>query len=575
MRAVPFPSEVRDPVQGSGGAFSGGGGVFQVSPYGFSESKCSSSTRDEILQTDIVDYSNQERLDKCERFRLKNDEAPSTSKRDTLPNQRKVEVGKKHQTYSGPLVPSGSERVHTSERVDRDNQQGAERYIRDTHKVPNFSGPLMLPNRASANSLSAPIHSSTGCGDSLEEKTKPSVVQIKGRFSVTSENVDLVKVNPGKFELFLFPLLQGSPLRKSASVGDWLINLKPVPPIGVRNSNSEEVNNRNSKEVGNILPASILMPHLQNLFQQTSFQQGLITSLLNSLQQSEIIDLPSQAQHVENEKLVSSHKEHILSDPPNPKDPKYSNWVLDHCFVMAWLLNNMEESVSTNIMFVKTAKEMWDALWGMYLNDKNVSCIFKLFEKIFALRQDDSKEQVGGFLGRKVPIWFRFHFMTGTSAMASCGWGFSQGRNNSCGRGCGTDATGGGRSASTEPSTQSPNDDMVSVSRIDYKKLFYSFACIPSATTASSSTGAFAVFHGKSWMLDSNASAHITAPDTPRPSDINLPIALRKEVPTFYYEACQNSAWQTTIDEEMSALISRSTWELVPAPPTADIVASC
>ncbi|XP_042382105.1 serine/threonine-protein kinase 26-like isoform X1 [Zingiber officinale] len=285
----------------------------RVSPYGFSESKCSSSTRDEILQTDIVDYSNQERLDKCERFRLKNDEAPSTSKRDTLPNQRKVEVGKKHQTYSGPLVPSGSERVHTSERVDRDNQQGAERYIRDTHKVPNFSGPLMLPNRASANSLSAPIHSSTGCGDSLEEKTKPSVVQIKGRFSVTSENVDLVK------DLPLCNIsrrsTQGSPLRKSASVGDWLINLKPVPPIGVRNSNSEEVNNRNSKEVGNILPASILMPHLQNLFQQTSFQQGLITSLLNSLQQSEIIDLPSQAQHVENEKLLdaaNSERERVL-----------------------------------------------------------------------------------------------------------------------------------------------------------------------------------------------------------------------------------------------------------------------
>ncbi|XP_042375945.1 serine/threonine-protein kinase OSR1-like isoform X3 [Zingiber officinale] len=201
----------------------------------------------------------------------------------------------------------------TNSRVDRDNQQGAERYIRDTHKVPDFSGPLMLPNRASANSLSAPIHSSTGCGDSLEEKTKPSVVQIKGRFSVTSENVDLVK------DLPLCNIsrrsTQGSPLRKSASVGDRLINLKPVPPIGVRNSNSEEVNNRNSKEVGNILPASILMPHLQNLFQQTSFQQGLITSLLNSLQQSEIIDLPSQAQHVENEKLLdaaNSERERVL-----------------------------------------------------------------------------------------------------------------------------------------------------------------------------------------------------------------------------------------------------------------------
>lgn len=51
--------------------------------------------------------------------------------------------------------------------VDRDNQQGSERYIRDTHRVPNFSGPLMLPNRASANSLSAPMRSSTGYNSSV------------------------------------------------------------------------------------------------------------------------------------------------------------------------------------------------------------------------------------------------------------------------------------------------------------------------------------------------------------------------------------------------------------------------
>ncbi|XP_074556695.1 uncharacterized protein LOC141812586 [Curcuma longa] len=290
----------------------------RVSPCGFSESKYSSSTRDEILQTDIADSSNQERFDQRERSRMKSDEAPSTSKRDTLPNQRKVEVGKKHQTYSGPLVPSGSERVHTSGRVDRDNQQGSERYIRDTHRVPNFSGPLMLPNRASANSLSAPMRSSTGCGDSSEDKTKPSVVQIKGRFSVTSENVDLVKDLP--LSNISRRSTQGSPLRKSASVGDWLINLKPVtpgqPPIGIGNSNPKEVNNSNSKEVGNnILPASILMPHLQNLFQQTSFQQGLMTSLLNSLQQSEIIDLHSQAQNVKDEKLLdaaNSERERVL-----------------------------------------------------------------------------------------------------------------------------------------------------------------------------------------------------------------------------------------------------------------------
>ncbi|GAB2229361.1 hypothetical protein Droror1_Dr00023500 [Drosera rotundifolia] len=51
----------------------------------------------------------------------------------------------------------------------------------------------MLPTRASANSLSAPIKSSSGFRDSLEEKSKGNIVQIKGRFSVTSESLDLVQ----------------------------------------------------------------------------------------------------------------------------------------------------------------------------------------------------------------------------------------------------------------------------------------------------------------------------------------------------------------------------------------------
>lgn len=37
-----------------------------------------------------------------------------------------------------------------------------------------------------------------GFKDSLDDKSKANLVQIKGRFSVTSENVDLVKVYLGQ-----------------------------------------------------------------------------------------------------------------------------------------------------------------------------------------------------------------------------------------------------------------------------------------------------------------------------------------------------------------------------------------
>ncbi|XP_009588542.1 uncharacterized protein [Nicotiana tomentosiformis] len=191
---------------------------------------------------------------------------PLTSEKDALPVKNRTQTPKARQSQSGPLMAgvvlshSASERARNSERSETENQQPGDK-AHQVRRAPSFSGPLMLPNRASGNSLSAPIKSSGGFKDSLDDKSKPNLVQIKGRFSVTSENVDLVK---------------GSPLRKSASVGEWLVESKQMPPC------------QPPKDLGlNNVPASVLMPHLQNLFQQTSIQQDLIVNLLSSLQLSE------------------------------------------------------------------------------------------------------------------------------------------------------------------------------------------------------------------------------------------------------------------------------------------------
>lgn len=47
-------------------------------------------------------------------------------------------------------------------RCEIENQPLTEKSNREVRRAPSFSGPLMLPNRASANSLSAPIKSSGG-----------------------------------------------------------------------------------------------------------------------------------------------------------------------------------------------------------------------------------------------------------------------------------------------------------------------------------------------------------------------------------------------------------------------------
>uniref|UniRef100_A0A2P2LGD0 Uncharacterized protein MANES_02G003400 n=1 Tax=Rhizophora mucronata TaxID=61149 RepID=A0A2P2LGD0_RHIMU len=124
-----------------------------------------------------------------------------------------------------------------------------------------------------------------GFRDSLDDKSKASLVQIKGRFSVTSENLDLVKDIP----LSTVPrrASQGSPLRKSASVGDWMNDSKQVPmPKEVCNSNLPSCQPITKSN----LTASHLMPHLQNIFQQNSVQQDLILTLLNSLQPADGVD---------------------------------------------------------------------------------------------------------------------------------------------------------------------------------------------------------------------------------------------------------------------------------------------
>ncbi|XP_050226357.1 uncharacterized protein LOC126676239 isoform X2 [Mercurialis annua] len=198
-----------------------------------------------------------------------NDEKASSSEKDV--SQAKTKMAKSRQSQSGPLVPGAvlghslSDKGRFTERSENDTPATRERTTCEVRKAPSFSGPLMLPNRASANSLSAPIKSSGGFRDSLDEKSKANLVQIKGRFSVTSENLDLVK---------------GSPLRKSASVGEWMFEPKQMST----SQSPKEVINSN-------ISASLIMPHLQNLFQQTSVQQDLIVSLLNSLQPAEAADV--------------------------------------------------------------------------------------------------------------------------------------------------------------------------------------------------------------------------------------------------------------------------------------------
>ena len=49
--------------------------------------------------------------------------------------------------------------------------------------------------------------------------------------------------------------------------------------------------------------------------------------------------------------------------------------------MMTWLLNSVEEKISGSVMFLTTAKEMWDTLKVMYDNEKNPSRVFEIYKR--------------------------------------------------------------------------------------------------------------------------------------------------------------------------------------------------
>jgi serine/threonine protein kinase len=181
--------------------------------------------------------------------------------------------------YSGPIMPDRVLCLHNAEKDldngrDKKGRSLEEPYKEDVRKDHFLSGPLQLSNRASANSLSAPIKSSGGFKDFQEEKSKACMVQKKGRFSVTSEDVDLVENVP--LSSVCRRSCQSSALRKSASVGDWLSEQKQ----GVAAQIPKD-------PVNTTIPVAVLAPYLQNLLQQTITQQEQIVNLMTSVHQAE------------------------------------------------------------------------------------------------------------------------------------------------------------------------------------------------------------------------------------------------------------------------------------------------
>ena len=70
-------------------------------------------------------------------------------------------------------------------------------------------------------------------------------------------------------------------------------------------------------------------------------------------------------------------------------DPAYATWDAENSMVMTWLVNSMEEDISSNYMCYSTAQELWENVNQMYSDLGNQSRISELILKIGDLHQGE------------------------------------------------------------------------------------------------------------------------------------------------------------------------------------------
>ena len=74
---------------------------------------------------------------------------------------------------------------------------------------------------------------------------------------------------------------------------------------------------------------------------------------------------------------------------PAVDDPAYVTWDAENSMVMTWLVNSMEEDISSNYMCYPTAQELWENVNQMYSDLGNQSQIFELILKLGEMRQGE------------------------------------------------------------------------------------------------------------------------------------------------------------------------------------------
>ena len=88
---------------------------------------------------------------------------------------------------------------------------------------------------------------------------------------------------------------------------------------------------------------------------------------------------------------------------PAADDLNYATWDAENSMVRTWLVNSMEEGISSNYMCYTTTQELWEDVNQMYSDLGNQSHIFELTRKLGVIRQGE--DNVTNYFHSLKRIW--------------------------------------------------------------------------------------------------------------------------------------------------------------------------
>ncbi|XP_043704325.1 uncharacterized protein LOC122654334 [Telopea speciosissima] len=86
---------------------------------------------------------------------------------------------------------------------------------------------------------------------------------------------------------------------------------------------------------------------------------------------------------------------YITDDPPtvDPKDPTsiiaHDEWMRENSIIKIWLWKSVAPTIASNVMFHTLAKDVWNDLCESFSQEKNISPMYGLYEKLFTFQQGD------------------------------------------------------------------------------------------------------------------------------------------------------------------------------------------